>query len=96
MPGRPQTRPGIFLTFAKESLSQPHGGGGAVLALTGVPDAFADQVFNFNGVPWGTGGTNFFDPLGLIDTQLSGTATVSCAASICADGTYSFASGPCQ
>lgn len=40
----------------------------AASALMCVPPAVADQTFVFNGVPWGTGGTNFFDPSGLIDT----------------------------
>jgi hypothetical protein len=62
----------------------------AMSASTCVPHAFADQIFVFNGVPWQPDPR---DPLGLLGTQLSGTATVSCAASICADGTYSFASG---
>jgi hypothetical protein len=62
-----------------------------VLALTGGPDAFADQVFYYNGVPWNLPA---HDPNpGFLGTQLTGTATVACASSICADGTYTFASG---
>jgi hypothetical protein len=55
----------------------------AIMAMAGVPHAFADETFNYTGKPYTTN-TN----PALLGAQFMASVTIPCTG-ICADGTYS-------